>query len=58
MTATVNFLCGSRTVVFSPKGWDNLAQGNALGQYQPMFGSLKGCDRPCPRLSAWKTKHL
>ncbi|HEV3383191.1 MAG TPA: hypothetical protein VG097_00170 [Gemmata sp.] len=29
-------------LVISPKGWDNLAQGNALGNHTPTKSSLKG----------------
>jgi hypothetical protein len=41
---------------FSPKGWDSLAQGNALGTEAIGMCSLKGCDTPSyPRPSACKT---
>ncbi len=42
---------------FSPKGWDNLAQGNALGGDAEKECSPKGCDTPgdenCPSPSGW-----
>jgi CubicO group peptidase (beta-lactamase class C family) len=38
----------------TPKGSDTLAQGNALG-YGRCLCTLNGCDRRCPRPSAWKT---
>src|SRR5262249_40186321 len=38
--------------VFSPKGWEFSAQGNALGLQPDDFGSLKGCDRAVAALQA------
>jgi hypothetical protein len=37
-------LAETSPTIFSPKGWDYLAQGNALGQASETTGSLKGCD--------------
>jgi len=42
-----------RAQFFSPKGWDNIAQGNALGWRSILRSSLKGCDNYCPNLSGW-----
>src|SRR5215217_2930432 len=45
--------CGIDTF-FSPKGWDSLARGSALGREAFGSGSLKGCDPPrYPRPSTW-----
>jgi hypothetical protein len=37
---------------FSPKGWDNLAQGNALGTRAYWPSSLKGWDIFAGRIAA------
>jgi hypothetical protein len=48
--------------VFTPKGWDNLAQGNALGWMYFRESSLKGWDNESkfvvvPALQAGRFKH-
>jgi hypothetical protein len=37
--------------IFSPKGWDYSAQGNALGIRPTDCGSLKGCDNDAISMS-------
>ena len=42
------------TIVFSPKGWEFSAQGNALGSGYPNASSLKGWDSvTCLSPSGW-----
>ena len=45
--------------LFTPKGWDNLAQGEALGCEAKWFSSLKGWDRVgrVAALQAAKARH-
>jgi hypothetical protein len=44
--------------VFSPKGCDNLAQGNALGKpAKNIRCSLKGCDMRCQTACSGCGKH-
>src|SRR5207247_199703 len=42
----------ARGAVFSPKGWDKTAQGNALGFRHQKDCSLKGCDKFVPAFQA------
>ena len=39
-------------MVFTPKGWEFSAQGNAPGSVREMTSTLKGCDKACRRPSA------
>jgi len=52
---------GADEPVFSPKGCDNLAQGNALGKRHALttgFCSLKGCHKSQSQSHTYRSSHF
>src|SRR2546423_23719 len=61
MVASVRLCYGHTSrapvLIFTPKGWDNIAQGAALGSQDQQPPSLKGWDKRCRSPSGCKTKN-